>query len=230
MTTLLAFSWTSRLALSSKIPSGYFCTWFKVISMGTACNMSFTGQWESTTAFNCLMVSVSAGDSTVKVPSILGAWACSSHGAQFLSLCTFSIFYHLWVFWVALFWCRYEPQLFLMLSGTFPISRPFVGDWPRFLLKPARTVSSTAKKPRKSMWPVRSTDTRVNGTPMALAKALVVISWHAPKEKSKISTWAPAEGLYRLILQSQQYCLGCLEMVPQALNGFKESDCITVKW
>lgn len=40
------------------------------------------------------------------------------------------------------------------------------------------------------MWPVSSTETRVSGTPMALAKALVVISWQAPKEKSKISTSA----------------------------------------
>lgn len=61
---------------------------------------------------------------------------------------------------------------------------------PRRLLKPARTLSSTAKNPRKSMWPVSSTDTRVSGTPMALAKALVVISWQAPKENSKISTSA----------------------------------------
>ena len=61
---------------------------------------------------------------------------------------------------------------------------------PRRLLKPARTLSSTAKNPRKSMWPVSSTETCVSGTPMALAKALVVISWQAPKEKSKISTSA----------------------------------------
>lgn len=50
----------------------HFWTWFRVISIGTACNISFTGQCASTAAFSCWMVSVSAGDSTVKVPSILG--------------------------------------------------------------------------------------------------------------------------------------------------------------
>lgn len=61
-----------RLSLQTVDLKLHFWTWFRVISIGTACNISFTGQCASTAAFSCWMVSVSAGDSTVKVPSILG--------------------------------------------------------------------------------------------------------------------------------------------------------------